>query len=210
METTQVQYSQDNNLEDDALPGVSAVVQRSARLAHINVHHTYEEVDNHDELDDDSSCDEQAQEEYQFASDESDYQWNMTPVSHGTIHAMGSPDDRIFLESNIPSPMVSPPRHTDDQESVSSASFLDADASPFHYQGNVVACARRNLHGVPVLSSGGRHFSEPGLVENPDRVLNFGANYANSWHGDVVPPPLNSPIPIPPSSPVVPPPSLLG
>ena len=61
-----------------------------------------------------------------------------------------------------------------------------------------------------MLSSSGRRFSEPGLVENPDRVLNFGANYANSWHGDVVPPPLNSPIPIPPSSPVVPPPSLLG
>ena len=134
----------------------------------------------------------------------------MMSVSHGTIDAMGSPDDKIFLESNIPSPMVSPPRRTDDQESVSSASFLDADASPFHHQGNVVAHARCNLHGVPMLSPGGHRFSEPGLVENPDRVLHFGANYANSWHGDAVSPPLNSPIPIPRSSPVVPLLSLFG
>ena len=136
----------------------------------------------------------------------------MTPVSHGTIDALASPDPCASLSRVVPSPLVSPPLRGPSQESVSSASLVDANTSPFQGHVGVGTRARLDLHGAPVLSTGSRRFSAPG-VAGPffERIQNHGVGGARSWHGDAAtnspPPPIS---PLPPSPPVVPQASLLA
>ena len=136
----------------------------------------------------------------------------MIPVSHGTIDMLVSPDPSVFFDQAVPSPLVSPPLRAPDQGSVSSASLLDPDASPFQGPNDVVSYARRELHSAPVLSAGNRCFSAP-RVAGPlfAQFRNHGVGGTRSWHSDATtnspPPPIS---PLPPSPPVVPQASLLA
>ena len=198
LESTQVGSSQEAS---------GSLVRRSRRLAGNVALATYTELETEAEENNSNSIDSQ-DEEYPFGSEYSDYQWNATPVSHGTIDAMGTPDSRLFLESVIPSPLVSPPIRPSDQESVSSPS-LPSSGSSDNNNSNV-----RDydliFHGGPVLQSGGRRFSAPNArIDLADELRidpRFFAGNAQSWHGDgpqgqesslnLSPPPI-SPISIP-------------
>lgn len=178
LESTQVNSNQ--------VPSGS-LVRRSRRLAGIVALAAYNEVgEENDELETESESNNNDDKEYPFASDESDYQWNATPVSHGTIDAMGTPDPRLFLESVIPSPLVSPPLRPSDQDSVSSPSLPSSGSSDDNNSNN------RDydlvFHGGPAIQSGGRRFSAPNArIDLPDELRiapRFFAGNAQSWHGD--------------------------
>ncbi|KAG2216303.1 hypothetical protein INT45_012481 [Circinella minor] len=199
LESTQVNSNQ--------VASGSLVRRRSRRLAGNLVSAAYTELEEEqDELESESGIgndnNNNQVDEYPFGSDESDYQWDMTPVSHGTINAMGTPDPQLFLDSVIPLPLVSPPIRPSDQESVSSSSLLSI----------VPGNSRHNLvfHGGPVIPSGGRRFSAPaehvGISDELHINPQFFASNPQSWHGDGprsqdanhnLPPPPNSPSNVP-------------
>ncbi|KAI7853249.1 hypothetical protein BDC45DRAFT_570413 [Circinella umbellata] len=168
-----------------------SLVRRSRRLAGNVALAAYNEVEEeNDELETESESDNNdnnnEDKEYPFASDESDYQWNATPVSHGTIDAMRTPDPQLFLESVIPSPLVSPPLRPSDQDSVSSPSLPSSSSSDDNDSNN------RDydlvFYGGPAIQSGGRHFSAPNArIDLSDKLRidpRFFAGNAQSWYGD--------------------------
>ncbi|KAG2225735.1 hypothetical protein INT45_011403 [Circinella minor] len=119
-----------------------------------------------------------------------------------------TPDPQLFLESVISSPLVSPPLHPPDQESVSSPSLLST--APGNNHDFIIGDHNLVFHGGPVIQSGGCCFSTPTKhIDMSDELhINpqFFASNAQFWHGDGplgqdlnlnLPPPPNSPINIP-------------